>query len=186
MVKRNSGAYILAYDAENRLTGVAGGPGAAFVYGPGGERVKGTVGSTVTYYIGAHYEKQGSTIRKYYYAGGTRVAVREGTTLSWLLGDHLGSTSITANGTTGAKVAEVRYRAFGEDRHSSGTTPTTFRFTGQRQESYINLYYYGARWYDPVLARFVQADTIVPSSEDPQSLNRFSYAGNNVRHEVAG
>jgi hypothetical protein len=67
MVKRNSGAYVLAYDAENRLTGVSGAATATFVYGPGGERVKGQVnGGTWTLYIGAHYEKQGSTIRKYY------------------------------------------------------------------------------------------------------------------------
>jgi hypothetical protein len=32
-------------------------------------------------------------------------------------------------------------------------TPTTFRFTGQRQEQSIGLYYYGARWYDLYLTR---------------------------------
>jgi len=37
----------------------------------------------------------------------------------------------------------------------------------------------GARWYDPYLARWLSADTVVPNLEDPQSLNRFSYVRNN-------
>lgn len=170
-----SNSYSLSYDAENHLVGVSGAATATFVYGPGGERVKGVVGGVTTYYVGSHYEKQGSTVRKYHYAGAQRVAMREGATLYWLLSDHLGSQAITANGTTGAKVAEVRYKAWGEDRYTTGTTPTTYRYTGQRAEASLGLYYYGARWYDAALSRFVQADTVVPSPGNPQSLNRFSY-----------
>ncbi len=105
--------------------------------------------------------------------------MRENRTLYRLLADHLGSTAVTANGTTGAKVAEVRYKAFGEDRYTFGTTPTTYRYTGQRREAALGLYFYNARWYDPFLGRFVQADTIVPEPGEPQGLNRFSYCLNN-------
>ncbi|GJL61394.1 MAG: hypothetical protein NPIRA04_00480 [Nitrospirales bacterium] len=38
---------------------------------------------------------------------------------------------------------------------------------------------YEARYYDPVLGRFISADTIVPSTTDPQALNRYAYANNN-------
>ncbi|NTV36684.1 MAG: hypothetical protein HGA53_06995, partial [Anaerolineaceae bacterium] len=52
--------------------------------------------------MGNHLEWTGSTttMKKYYYAGSTRVAVRTGSTLSYILGDHLGSSNITtdANG----------------------------------------------------------------------------------------
>jgi hypothetical protein len=41
------------------------------------------------------------------------------------------------------------------------------------------LYYYGARYYDAALGRFVQADTIVPNPGNPQALNRYSYVYNN-------
>ena len=116
-------------------------------------------------------------IRKYYYAGAQRVAMRENETLYFLLADHLGSTSITAN-SSGTKVAELRYKAWGEERYTWGTTPTTFRYTGQREQADIGLYYYGARWYDASLARFTQPDSIVPSPGEPQSLNRFSYVKN--------
>ncbi len=116
-----------------------------------------------------------------------RVAVRQGTsTLYFLLGDHLGSTSITADGSSGAYVSEVRYMPFGRDRYTNGTTPTTYRFTGQRQEAGLGpdpwlggLYYFNARWMDPLVGRFAAADNIVPEPGNPQSLNRFTFALNN-------
>ena len=39
--------------------------------------------------------------------------------------------------------------------------------------------YYRARYYAQGLGRFISADTIVPDSSNPQSLNRFSYTRNN-------
>jgi len=51
--------------------------------------------------------------------------------------------------------------------------------TGQRLDDSTDLLYYGARYYDPALRRWVQADTLVPEPGDPQSLNRYSYVLNN-------
>ena len=66
----------------------------------------------------------------------------------FILTDHLGSTSIVADA-AGNKVAETRYKPWGEVRYTSGTLPTDYTYTGQRSDSYINLLDYGARWYDP-------------------------------------
>jgi len=47
------------------------------------------------------------------------------------------------------------------------------------------LLYYHARYYDPALARFISADSIVPGqtatsgAPNPQQLNRYSYVVNN-------
>ncbi|MEZ4711505.1 MAG: hypothetical protein R3A44_30205 [Caldilineaceae bacterium] len=139
-------ATNFTYDAENRLVSVSGGATASFVYDGDGQRVKGTVGGVTTAYVGNYYEVSGGTVKKYYYAGSTRIAMKSGATLSWLLGDHLGSTAITVSGTT--ESGEVRYHPWGADRYSSGSTPTSFKYTGQRQEAGIGLYFYGARWYD--------------------------------------
>jgi RHS repeat-associated protein len=80
-------------------------------------------------------------------------------------------------------VAEQRYYPYGEERWASGTLPTDRRFTGQRWEQGLGLYDYNARWYHPYLNRWIQPDTIVPDSANPQSLNRFSYVlGNPLKY----
>ncbi len=104
--------------------------------------------------------------------------------LLWLFGDHLGSTSAVANADGSAGPTQL-CMPWGEKRPAGASSlPTTFRFTGQRQESGLGpsggegLYYYGARWYDPALGRFVQPDTIIPeSSQGIQAWDR--YAGMN-------
>jgi RHS repeat-associated protein len=70
-----------------------------------------------------------------------------------------------------------RYYPYGSTR--SGGVPTDRLFTGQRFDGTIGLYDYGARFYDPALGRFVQADTIVPNPANPQDLNRYAYVRNN-------
>jgi RHS repeat-associated protein len=115
--------------------------------------------------------------------------MRNGGALYWLLGDHLGSTAYTVSGAS--ETGELRYKAFGAGarwaRFTSGATPTTFRYTGQREESGLGLYYYGARWYDhevgakrhPALGHFIGcpqgADTIVPQPGNVLDYHRYSY-----------
>jgi RHS repeat-associated protein len=95
-------------------------------------------------------------------------------TLTWLMGDHLGSTSVTAQA-DGAFQSEMRYTAFGETRSNSGPTPTDYQYTGQRHEAEFGLYFYKARWYDPASAHFTQADSIIPGTGNPLALDRFAY-----------
>ena len=105
-----------------------------------------------------------------------RTATSTTSNLVYFLGDHLGSTSITVN-PDGSKAAEMRYTAWGETRYTSGATPTDYQYTGQRNDTGIGLYFYNARWYDPVLGRFAQADSVVPGGV--QGLDRYSYIKNN-------
>ena len=93
-------------------------------------------------------------------------------------GDRLDKLGMTADA-SGARTGELWYKPWGETRYSSGNTPTSFRYTSQREDATIGLYFYNARYYDPVLGRFVQADTIVPQPGNPGSLNRYSYTQNN-------
>lgn len=57
--------------------------------------------------------------------------------------------------------------------------PTDFAFTGQRRDASASLLYYGARYYDSALGRFISADTMVHEPKNPQDLNRYAYARNN-------
>ncbi len=178
--------YNLTYDAENHLTGVSGAATASYSYDGDGKRVKATVGGVTTAYIGDYFEWSGSTstMVKYYYAGTTRVAMRTGSGtgtsgLNWLLSDHLGSTSITAN-SSGNKVAELRNKAWGETRYTYGTTPTRRQYTGQINEPGIGLYFFNARWYDAALGRWAQPDSIVPvESQGVQAWDRYAFVNNN-------
>ena len=162
--------------------------------------MKATVSGATTTYVGnpslpsgqGYFEWVSSTndmnVRtRYYYAGATRVPMRTGpSTLNYLLGDHLGSQAITTN-SSGVKSAVIRYMPWGTERYNSGTTltafgastPTTYKFTGQRYESLIGLYFYNSRWYDPSAGRFLQADSVVPDPGNSSSFDRYSYVGNN-------
>ena len=137
--------------------------------------------------IGNHFEQQtvGSVVStvKTYFAGGVRVAMRTQTdasdVLHWLMSDALGSTT-TATDANGGLVASAFYEAWGERTPVVGDLTTARRFTGQTHDPVIaGIYYYGARYYDPALGRFLQADTIVPNPGNPQSLNRYSNVLNN-------
>ena len=84
---------------------------------------------------------------KYYYAGTTRVAMRNGdgtgaNGLVYLLGDHLGSASLTADPLDGDKLSELRYKAWGETRYALTSLPTDRRYTGQIEEAGIGLYFF--------------------------------------------
>ncbi len=195
-----SDTFTLLYDAENRLVEVKknGASIAQFVYDGDGKRVKSVINGEITYFIGNYYEQRGSTITKYYFAGASRIAMRKYTipqsmTVEYLLGDHLGSTSITTDA-DGAKVSEIRYKPWGEIRYAWTSHPSTapaytlptYTFTGQY--SYLDdpstsgvtegfgLMFYNARWYDPTLGRFAQADTLVPGGV--QGLDRYAYVNN--------
>ena len=91
-----------------------------------------------------------------------------------------GSTAVVAD-MSGVRTSEARYKPWGESRYSSGTLPTTYKFTGQREEASLGLYFYNARYYDPALGRFISADTVV--SGGVQGWNRYTYSsGNPVKY----
>ncbi len=109
------------------------------------------------------------------------------TTLTYLLGDHLGSTSLAVDADTG-DVVETRYKPWGEVKFTTEdlTLPTRYTFTGQYSHmsddatdlgaAGFGLMFYQSRCYDPMLGRFAQADSIVPGGV--QGLDRYAYVGN--------
>jgi len=63
---------------------------------------------------------------------------------------------------------------------SAATPPTDYGFTGQRSfDSEFGLLHFNARWLDPALGRFAQADTIVPNPWNPMAFDRYAYVFNN-------
>jgi len=75
-------------------------------------------------------------------------------------------------------VEEVQYKAWGETLAQTGSDATWRKYTGQ-MEAEAGLYFYNARFYDPALSRFAQADTLVPNPGDPLAWDRYAYVNNN-------
>lgn len=137
---------------------------------------------TAFQFSGQRFEWNGSTgtmnvSSRYHYAGSIKVAMRTGSsTLNFLLSDHLGSNAITTS-SSGVKNSEIRYMPWGTTMYTSGSSPTTMQYTGQRLESSLGLLFYNSRWYDPAAGRFIQADSIVPGGV--QGQDRYAYSYNN-------
>jgi hypothetical protein len=77
----------------------------------------------------------GQVWRSYYYAGSQRVAMREQRSGSndevyLLLGDNLGSTSISYHMGYPTDTVTERYKAWGEFRDGINDLPTDYTFTG--------------------------------------------------------
>ena len=87
----------------------------------------------------------------YYLAGSERVAMRVidggSNQLYYLFTDHLGSTSEVRRA-DGSLHSRQYYRAFGEERYTTGALPPDRTYTGQREIEF-GLVHYGARIYDP-------------------------------------
>jgi RHS repeat-associated protein len=151
-----------------------------FVYDGDGGRVKKITWKGTTLFLGSSYEvsEDGQTIA-YVFAGGQRLAAKESDgSLRIYHSDHLASPNAVSD-QTGATVEFSENTPYGSISRKEGTVKVAHRFTGQRLDEETGIYFFGARYYDPEIGRFAQADTIVPSPGNPQDLNRYSYARNN-------
>ncbi len=94
--------------------------------------------------------------------------------------DHLSGTSIDTDA-NGNVIESVDYYPYGEIRIDNKTTTyeNKHKFTGKELDESDNLYYYGARYYDPSIGRFISADPVDGDLSNPQSLNKYSYVMNN-------
>ncbi len=173
----------ISYNADNLPTNIAWTKAAtvtsAFTYDGSGTRVKKAIqGGSTTWYIGSHYEKKDSTYTKYIFAGSTRIAKVTTSGYHILHSDHLGSSTIITE-SSGGVVESTEYNPFGTTRSHSGATLTNYKYTDQELDPETGLYNYGARYYDPMIGRFISPDPIVQAPFNPQSLNRYSYCVNN-------
>ena len=84
------------------------------------------------------------------------------------LGSNIVSTDDNQN-----VLVRYEYDVFGAIRSETGTSDNTRKFTGKEFDADSNLYYYGARYYDPYIGRFTQRDPI------GDGVNWYAYTYNN-------
>lgn len=100
-------------------------------------------------------------------------------TITYFHNDVSGSPML-ATDASGNVVWKENYRPYGERiNNEAASSNNKLWFAGKPFESTSGLSYMGARYYDPVLGRFMGVD---PASVDPSnvhSFNRYAYANNN-------
>ena len=187
------GTQTLTWDIENRVTSVAisGGGTTYMEYDYSGMRVKknAPTGITLFPFKGIEIDPNGTFI-KFIRIGNETFASRKrtsgGTTTQFFYhNDHLGSINVITD-ITGARCQLNEYEPWGGVSRSEGPTPgsqptcdTTHRFTGEELDPETGFYYYGGRYFDQEIGRFVSADPYVQEPDMPQNLNRYSYVLNN-------
>jgi RHS repeat-associated protein len=169
----------IVYNAENMPVQINHGTKGttSLDYDSTQKRAKKTSAAGTTYYINKLFEITPHGVVKYIFAGNNRVAAIKPQGTFYIHADHLNSATIITD-KDGQVVDQADYLPFGGRRENS-IALIDYRFTDQEWDKSTGLYNYDARLYDPVIGRFVSADSIVPSFLNPQSLNRYNYCYNN-------
>jgi RHS repeat-associated protein len=175
-----------AYDARNRLTSVGE---ISYTYDAENNRIAQTVEGTGTtrYTIDPHGDalprvlirtKPDGTKTTYVYGIGLAYEIMEQgaqSTVRYYHYDQLGSTVALTDG-TGTVTDRAEYDVYGQRTYRLGVTDTPFWYVGQFgvQLDTNGLLYMRARYYNPLLMRFINADPIGFSG----GMNWYAYAGN--------
>ncbi len=176
------------WDFENRLTQVTlpgSGGTVTFKYDPFGRRIYKSSSSGTSIYA---YDSD--TLIEEVNAGGTAVArytqsglideplavLRSGAT-SYYHADGLGSVTSLSN-VTGSLAQTYAYDSFGKQTSSSGSLTNPFQYTAREFDFETGLYYNRARYYDPLVGRFL--------GEDPSNVGggQYLYVGNSPTNLV--
>ena len=161
--------YYVGNYYEHKIVGIKSPP----------DQLNAVTAEYMLYFPIVHQERE-TVVTSYYYADGERIAMKSDGIVYYLFSDHLGSTTSVVARDTGEEISHQLYHPWGTTRYSynsSGEKITDYGYTGQMQVD--DIYYYNARWYDPMLGRFMQADTLVPSHQGTQGFDRYAYVNNN-------
>ena len=126
----------------------------------------GPYGKTV--YIDTGYvETNGAIVSNHVFMGNTRVASivkhkdEPQPATYYYASDHLGSSSVLTN-QSGAYHERLEYLPYGEvwveDAAMNSNYRTPYKFTGKELDKETGLYYFGARYYDARISRWISTD----------------------------
>ncbi|MCK4261179.1 MAG: DUF4225 domain-containing protein, partial [Halanaerobiales bacterium] len=181
-----------AYDVQNRLVKIEKNREviAEYGYDVDGMRVLSKINDKRTRYIynfvgNVVYEEDDEKARSYIYGHGKIIAEVKGTVGSsgevyYYHHDNLGSTRLITD-SDGQVMMDQDYLPFGDDLNRPGmlesvsSYETGYKYTGQHQEVEIGLYYYGARFYDQRVGRFVSEDSYLGRLDNSLSQHLYIY-----------
>ena len=182
-----AGARTFVYDSMDRLTKFNSGA-VTMVYDGDGTRVAKTSGGVTTQYLVddlnptglpqvAEEVVGGAVARRYTYGINRISQTQAGVTSMYDYDAHgdvraLMSTAPVAPGNFATPTDTYEYDAFGNLIGSTGTTSNVYRYQGEALDEETGLYYFRARYYDPVAGRFLTIDPLAAQGEHP-----YEYAG---------
>lgn len=191
-----SEAVALAWDGQYRLTSAYtnGALAESCTYDAFGRRISITCGTNTAYLVYdrihcvAEVDAEGRPLRSYVYGPGIdnilamRVYSGGSTTTYYYLKDHLGSVAAVAD-SGGSIVEQYRYDAWGRVSVFDGSGKpisgsvigNRFLFQGREYSWVTGLYYFRARWYDPVTGRWLSNDPLGILG----GLNQYLFCANN-------
>lgn len=181
---KGTDTWDYTYDYANKLTEIKKNSTVLgeYTYDGDGKRIQVTENNETTFYvysgINVLYEKTSTGTACYIYGSGGQIAKITKTQgeshIFYYHTDHLGSTRLVTDESQHIIAAAV-YEPFGQ---SITEGEESFLYTGKEKDE-TGLYYYGARYYDPELGRFIIRDPLAGKKIAPQSLNRYTYCLNN-------
>jgi len=105
-------------------------------------------------------------------------------TITYYHNDLLGS-PIASTNETGGLVWKETYKPYGERViNDPESADNTLWYTGKAHDDETGLSYFGARYYDPIVGRFMAVDPVGFQESNPASFNRYAYANNNPYKHV--
>ena len=151
-----------SYNSFNQLTAqTINGQSCTCTYNAEGIRTAKAVGTTTTdYYLdGGNVvgEKTGTGITTYL-RGGNLLSMTSGSTTQYYLHNAHGDV-VNLTNTSGNSTKAYAYDAFGNEKNQASSDANPFRYCGEYLDKETNEYYLRARYYDPSVGRFSQADT---------------------------
>ncbi|MET3981616.1 RHS repeat-associated protein [Mucilaginibacter sp. UYP25] len=151
----------------------------SYVYDAAGNKLRKGSQATITEYIsGLQYT--GANIDFIQTEEGR--AIKSGATYNYeyTLTDHLGNNRVTFD-QTGGKVGEDDYYPFGLNVHRQINAGNKYLYNKKELQEELSQYDYGARFYDPVIARFTTVDPL--ATQYPWYAS-YQFAGNEVPNAI--
>jgi len=155
----------LTYDPLNRLIEAQDqDTNITYTYDPLGRRLTKTTPSQTEHYLWDNFEEIATYTDKIDHVkilgrnSQTPVAIELNATPYATILDLQGSIRQLLDPQTHTPIATYQFTAFGEQISATSTPYNPWRFAGKRVDPELNLIYYGKRYYDPDLARWLTTD----------------------------